>query len=220
VIDSPVGGTDSSENFVDSGIDARPLDAFVPDAFVPDAFVVVPDAPPDACVPVVQQLLVNPVFDLTPGPEWQETRIDAAFPLITDQDGVPEHSAPFKAWLGGFDAPSGQVSDILVQQVAIPANTTQLVLTGFFDVRTAETIAGEFDTGSLSVTQTDGTPIVTILSLSNMTPKTDWTAINHTFTQNLSGQTVRLQMTTSSDFSDPTSFYFDTLGLVATHGCP
>jgi hypothetical protein len=219
---------DSDDQPHDGPPDAFVPDAFVPDAFVPDAFVpdaFVPDAfvPPDACVPVVTQLLVNPTYDLTPmGAGWQQTPIDAQFPLITDQDGVPEHSAPFKAWLGGLVASSGTVTDVLFQDVAIPPLTTQLVLTGVFDVRTSEDPSATFpfDTASLTVTQTNGTPIVTILSLSNLTPKTDWTPISFTFAQNLSAQTVRLRMTSSNDFSLPTSFFFDTFALTATHGCP
>ena len=156
------------------------------------------------------------------GTGWTETLIQAGFPLITDQDGIPEHSAPFKAWLGGFESGGvNSVTDILIQDVAIPAMTTQLVLTGFHDVRTSETTTTTaFDTASLSVTETNGTPIVTILSLSNLTPKTTWTAINHTFAQNLSGQTVRLRMTSSNDINLTSSFYFDTMALTATHGCP
>lgn len=211
-----------------------PIDATEPDAkqevvvdAPPDAFVPVADAfvppPPDACVSQTTQLLANPVFDLTPvGTGWQQTPIDPAFPLVTDQDGVPEHSAPFKAWLGGIVSSSTTTAatDILFQDVTIPPLTTSLVLTGQFDVRTAETDTVAFDTAQFAVTQTNGTPIVTILNLSNLTPKTGWTPINHTFTQNLSGQTIRIRMTSSNDFLDATSFYFDSLSLVAVHGCP
>ncbi|CAN5782662.1 hypothetical protein BH11MYX3_BH11MYX3_31380 [soil metagenome] len=218
-----------------------PLDAFVqldampdamPDAMVdamvdamPDAMVdaaVVVDAPPDACVPVTTQILVNPVFDLTPvGTGWTQTVIDPTYPLITDQDGVVEQTAPYKAWLGGIVAPSGSVTDVLYQDIAIPAGTTQLVLTGFYEVRSGEsaTDTNVYDTAEIAVTQTTGTPIVTINSFSNRTPTTTWTAINHTFAQNLSGQTVRLRMTSSNDFLNATSFYFDSLALNATH-CP
>jgi hypothetical protein len=102
----------------------------------------------------------------------------------------------------------------------VPPLTSSLVLTGQFEVRTGETDPTAFDTASLSVTQTDGTPIATILSLSNLTPTTAYTPINFTFPMNLSGQTIRIVMTTSNDFFLATSFYFDTFSLVATHGCP
>ncbi len=238
---SGVGPDDAAPGVDAKGVDAAPQlpDAFVPrdaplDAFVqldapPDAMVdamadaavdAAVDAAPDACVPQTTQLLVNPVFDLSPvGTGWTQTVIDPMYPLITDQDGIVEQTAPYKAWLGGLVAPSGSVTDVLYQDVAIPAGTTQLVLTGYYEVRSAESSTGTYDTASIAATQTSGTPIVTINSFSNRTPTTTWTAINHTFTQNLSGQTIRLRMTSSNDFSNATSFYFDSLSLSATH-CP
>jgi hypothetical protein len=216
-IDSPV------EQFTDAAIDApKPPPDAPPDAPPPQAV----DAPPDACVPQMSQLLVNPVFDLTPmGTGWTETRIDQAYPLVTDQDGIAEHSAPYKVWLGGFEAPITTVTDIITQDVAIPPLTTQLVLTGFRDVKSSETTTSTmYDTAVLSVRQTSGAVIANILSLSNLDKSAGntavWTPINHTFAQNLSGQTVRIHITSSNDFSLPSSFFYDTFTLTATHGCP
>ena len=116
---------------------------------------------------------------------------------------------------------SGSVTDVLYQDVAIPAGTTSLVLTGQYWVVTGEDPAdtNTYDTASIGFTQTNGTPIVTVNSFSNVTPTTAWTQINFTVPQNLSGQTIRLRMTSSNDFLNATSFYFDTLALNATH-CP
>ena len=191
----------------------------------PDAGVVVPPdaAAPmgDACVPQVTQLLKNPAFDQSPlGTGWTQTLIALDSPLITPDDGVVEHTAPNKAWLGGLEATTGTVTDVLVQSVAIPANTTALVLTGMYDVRTGEAPSTTaYDTAKLVITETNGTEIVSVLAVSNLTPKTAWTMFGHAFTQNLSGKTVRLRITSTNDDLDPTSFYFDTLALTATHGC-
>src|SRR5690606_30796050 len=113
------------------------------------------------------------VFDLTPvGIGWQETRIDPAFPLVTADDGVVEHSAPYKAWLGGIADEAASTTDVLWQDVAIPMGTTQLVLTGYYEVRTGEapTETTAFDTASIALTRTDGTPIQVVRALSNLTP--------------------------------------------------
>ena len=213
VVDAPKG-TDATT--IDT---PPPIDAMV-DA-MPDA---VPDAPPDAfvCVPVTTQLLASPSFDLTPiGTGWTQTPIDVAFPPITDQDGPVEHSAPYKVWMGGILAPAGlSVTDIVYQDVVVPANTTQLVLTGYYIVGTQElTTTTVYDTGSLAFTQTNGTPIVTVNSFSNLTTVAAWTAINFTVPQNLSGQTIRLRMTSSNDSSYVSNFFFDSFALNATH-CP
>lgn len=213
--------------------DAFTPDAFVPDAFVPDAFIA-PDAAvdamvdatvtPDACVPITTQLLLNPALDLTPmGASWQQTPIDAAYPLITDQDGPAEHSAPYKAWLGGFVAPTagGTVTDVLWQDVMIPAGTTQLTLSYQYIVGTQEdaTATTAFDTASVAITQTNGTVIANVNSFSNLTPVAAWTAINFTVPQNLAGQTIRLRLTSSNDDSFTSNFFFDSFALTATH-CP
>lgn len=203
-------------------VDAKPVDTPPPIDAPADA---APDAPPDAfvCTPMTTQLLANPSFDLTPqGTGWTQTPIDAAFPPITDQDGAAEQSAPYKVWLGGFEAPTigTSVTDIVYQDVAIPANTTELVLTGYYLVATQETTTtSAFDTASLAITKTDGTQIQSVYSFSNLTLFGTWTAFSYTVPQNLSGQTIRLRMTSSNDDSFVTNFYFDSLALNATH-CP
>jgi hypothetical protein len=94
------------------------------------------------------------------------------------------------------------------------------VFSGVFDVRTAETSTFAFDTADLAVTRTDGTPIQTVMALSNLTPKTGWTSFEVTLPPGLSGQTIRVRVTSSNDFVDFTSFFFDSFAIVATHGCP
>jgi hypothetical protein len=204
-------------------IDAPMIDAPMIDAPMIDAPMV--DAPmPDACVPVVTELLTNPALDLTPmGTGWQQTLIDAMYPLITDQDGVPEHSAPYKAWLGGIPSSGiGQTAtDVLWQDVTVPAGTTQLTLGYYVQVVTGEdpTDTGVWDTASVAITQTNGTQIAAVNSYSNRTPIGTWTQVTYNVAQNLAGQTIRLRLTSSNDYALATSFYFDSFNLTATH-CP
>ena len=202
--------------------DARVADAPPPPPDAPPPPPPAPPPPPDACVPMTTQLLVNPLLDQAPqGTGWTEQRIQSGYPLITPQDnpsGPTEHSAPYKAWLGGFTG--NNVTDVLHQDVAIPPLTKELVLTGFYQVRTDDSGGTAYDTASVALTQTNGAVLAMVLSVSNATPKTAWTPFNHTFTQNLSGQTVRLRLTSKNDSYRTTSFYFDTLALTATHGCP
>jgi len=197
-------------------------DAFVyQDARVPDAYVY-HDAPP--CTPHTTNLLANPVFDLTPqGASWTQAPIDPAYPPIT-ADGIAPQSAPYKAWMGGFtgtDEGTSSVTDQIYQDVTVPANTTQLVLTGYYIVGTQETTTTTvYDTGSVDLTQTTGTPIENVMSPTNLTNTgTSWVAFSHTFAGNLSGQTVRLRITSTNDITNVTNFFFDTLTLNATH-CP
>ena len=232
---SPLGQGDAPVPVDAKQIDApNHTDAFVPlpDAFVPGDAFVPQDAPPDmmtdaaptdaACVPMVTQLLANPALDLTPmGTNWQETPIDPAFPPITDQDGPAEQSAPYKMWLGGFaagDLGMTTVTDVVYQDVTVPANTTQLVLSYYVIVGTQEDPAATtaFDTASVAFTQTNGTQAN---SFSNLTPVATWTKLTFTVPQNLSGQTIRLRLTSSNDISFGSNFFFDSFELNATH-CP
>ena len=222
------GGTDAKV-FLDGNIEGHadaPTDAHV-DAPVdarPDAR---PDAPPDACVPQTTELLQNPVFDLTPvGTMWTQVPINASYPPITSDlnqnGGFAAQTAPYKVWLGGFvsSGVGSVVTDVVYQDVTVPAGTTQLVLTGYMQVGTGETGTTVYDTASLDLQQTNGTPIENVQSLTNNSGTNNaWVAFSHTFTTIPVGQTVRLRMTSSNDYSNATAFLFDTLSLKATH-CP
>ncbi|NVB82161.1 MAG: hypothetical protein HOV81_27515 [Kofleriaceae bacterium] len=180
-----------------------------------------PDARPDAyqCTPMARQLLVNPVFDLDAnGTGWTQQLIDPAGPLITG-DGIPEHSAPYEVWLGGLiglDYGVQTVTDVIYQDVAIPAGTTQLVLTGQYAVGTDESGGLVYDTASVELIQTNGTPIESVIALNNTTTTANWVPLSKTFTSNVAGQTVRLRMTSTNDDIYATSFFFDTFALTAT----
>ena len=202
--------------------DAPPAQADAPVVVVtPDAMQqVTPDAgtPQPTCHD--QQLLSNPVLDLNPsGMGWVQVNIDSYAPVVTGDDGVSEHTAPYKAWMGGleaYDYGTNTVTDVLYQDVVVPANTTQLRFTGEYDVRTMETASFAYDTAQVALTQTNGTPLMVIKNLSNLTTTAQWTAIDMATTQGYSGQTVRLRLTSTNDVIDATSFYFDTLALTAT----
>jgi hypothetical protein len=170
-----------------------------------------------SCTPMEIEQLTNPAFDVEPeGTGWTQMPINPTYPIVTTDDGIAEQSPTEKAWMGGIV--SG--SDSLYEQFTIPATATALVLTGYYEVRTAETGATVYDRGSINLTQQNGTTIIEpVLALDNAHPTTSWTAINHTFTNVSAGQTVRLLFATTNDVSNETSFYFDTLSLKAM-ACP
>jgi hypothetical protein len=215
-IDAAVGGADA-KIYLDGQIEGMPDAPTVTPA--PDAAI---DAGPPPCIVVTSQLLANPVFDLTPvGTGWQQVPIDAQYPPITS-DGPAAQTAPYKVWLGGFEAPTfgGSVTDVVYQDVAIPATTTELKIRGYYWVGTQETTTtSTFDTGSLALIQTNGTPIESVLALSNLSAAgmTGWTLFEKTFTANVAGQTVRLRLTSSNDYFLVTNFFFDSFALEATH---
>lgn len=203
LIDGPA--TDGTQ--IDAApIDARPIDARPIDAAIPiDA--------PAMCTPVVTQRLVNPAFDANPiGTGWIETLIDPIYPLITPDDGVPEHTAPNKVWMGGLLSGDDEVR----QDIAIPAGTTRLLLRGQYDVRTDEFFPGVYDTSSVVLTTPTNVVLETVLAVDDDDGTAAWTPFQRIFTQTYAGQTVRVRIRSHNDESDVSSFFYDTFFLEAT----
>jgi hypothetical protein len=221
VTDSPAGPSADAKIYLDSSNVEQPPDAAIDAPRPIDAAPPMPDAA--ACTPHTTQLLGNPAFDLSPmGTRWTEQPYDSTLPIITNDPGLNPQSSPYRAWMGGLqgvDYGVSSITDQLYQDITVPAGTTQLVLTGYYAVATSETGSTVYDTGSVDLIDTSGTPIEPIASLTNATIASSWTQLSHTFTTDVSGQTVRLRFTTTNDSTNPTSFYFDTLSLKATH-CP
>jgi hypothetical protein len=222
---APDGATVDATPTDGAAIDGAPIDGALIDGALVDAMTPI-DAPPPidaACMPTTMQLLVNPSFDAAPvGTGWTQTPIDPTYPLITGDDGIVEQTAPYKAWMGGLEAPGlGTVSNELYQQVTVPAGTTQLLVRGFYEVRTAEAASSTvYDGGAVELTSSGGVVLENVLTMGNPTPTTVWTQFQRTFASPYAGQTVRLRFRSTNDFLDPTSFYFDTIVLQATVGCP
>ena len=171
-----------------------------------------PDSP-GPCMTMTINLLQNPSFETTPlATGWTETRYMNE-PIVRT-DGIAGQSPTAKAWLGGVTGSAA--ADAQHQDIMVPASTTALVLTGFYEVRTGETGATVYDRGSLDLVSTAGVMIEPIQAFTNAAPTTTWTAINKTITANVKGTTVRLRMNSTNDILNATSFYFDTMVLNAT----
>lgn len=171
---------------------------------------------PDGCDPTTQDLLRNGNFDAAPtGTMWTQNPVKQQFPIITKTTGsATPQSGDTLAWLGGVV--QADANDSLYQEVTVPAGTTSLVLTGYYWVLTAETGAFAFDLSTVELVKPDGTQIETVMNLDNTSAGTTWTAINFTANEDLSGQAIRLKFSSSSDDSNVTDFYFDSLALTAT----
>jgi len=193
---------------------AQMHDAFV---YLDAATVVTPDAPPDACVPVVTQMLANPSFDASPvASGWTEVQFNATQEVTND---VPQ-SVPYSLFLGGWTG-YGTATDQAYQDVAIPANATNVTLTGYVGVGTTEA-GGVWDTAQVGlIDPASSAGIEVALSLDNNTDTGGgFVTFNHSFSvAGIAGKTVRLRFTSTSDDTNNTNFFFDTLQLNVTH-CP
>ncbi len=173
------------------------------------------DAPP-GCTPMTTQLLVNGNFDApTMGMGWTATPINAQYPIVT-ADGTLKETMPNIAWMGGW-AQAAPNTDELHQDVMVPAGTTMLSLTGYYQVRTGELFDFlPIDLIDVQLTTTTGTMLESVLALDNGDKTTQWTPISKTFAMPYAGQMVRLHVTTDGDDTDATSFFLDSLALTAT----
>jgi hypothetical protein len=224
VVDAPTRHDAAAAHDAAVPHDAHVLDADVPHDARPLDADVHHDAPLDACVPINAELILNPAFDLTPvGSGWTQAPIDAQYPDITAGPDSFEQSPPYTVWLGGIPSEGTPLVDQVYQDIAVPAGTTKLVLTGYYAAGSTEETSGVVDTGSVDLIQTNGTPIENALSLNNLSSGSAYTAFSHTFTSNVAGQTVRLRMTSTNNGDgtgeDYSNFFFDTLALTATY-CP
>lgn len=178
-----------------------------------DAPVTPPIDAPAGCTTMTINLLANPAFDVTPvGTGWVQAPIDPLYPIITP-DGTLVQSAPNKAWMAGLAR--ANASDTLHQDVAVPAGATALRLEGFYETRTQE-LFGPYDRAKVELVTTGGTLIEQAFATDNTFPTTAWTALAFNFSSPQAGTTVRLRLSTTSDTTDSTSFFFDSLKLNAT----
>lgn len=160
------------------------------------------------------ELLVNGNFDTTPlGTGWTATPINATYPIVT-ADGTLKETAPNIAWMGGLEATPN--TDELHQDVMVPAGTTMLALTGYYQIRSGDIPFLPIDYIDVQLTTTTGTMLESVLALDNTDATTQWTPISKTFAMPYAGQMVRLHVTTDSDDTDATSFFLDSLALTAT----
>lgn len=218
-----VTGCASAGSALEEGIDASPtptvdapssptVDAPITPAI--DAPITPPiDAPPQ-CTVTMTNLLTNPNFDATPvGTGWVQAPIDPLYPIVT-ADGALVQSAPNKAWMAGLAR--ANANDTLYQNVTVPAGATSLVLTGYYEIRTLETLGGIYDRAKIELVQTGGALIQEAFAKNNTNGTTAWTAFQFAFATPHAGETIRLRLSTASDSTDSTSFFFDSLALTAT----
>jgi hypothetical protein len=193
-------------------IDARPIDARPIDARPIDAR---PDSPPDACVPANRQLLTN--SNLESPTNWRQVPNDPTLDIITTApSGGAAFSGTHLAWLGG----ALSATDELSQDAAIPATTTALSVSFKYAIGTEETTTtSKFDKLVVTLATTAGATLATLGTLSNLDHNTAYATFNATSATTFAGQTIRLVLRSTTDFSNNTNFFVDDITVNVT-ACP
>ncbi|MGE3548089.1 MAG: hypothetical protein AB7L28_29470 [Kofleriaceae bacterium] len=199
------GGTTEPDAEIDAPV-APPDDAAI------DSPGMMPDAPP--CTMATTQVLTNPAFDLSPaGMGWTEQPFDPTINIITTA-GPAAPSAPYKAWLGGYEAAS---TDVMYQDFVMPNGTTMLTLSGSYAIGSTDSPTVVKDTAAVERLD-GGTPFATIKTFDNTMSTGGWTTMMASVpVSGRSGHTIRLRFTAICDGAANTNFFFDSLSLTAAY---
>jgi hypothetical protein len=154
-------------------------------------------------------VLANPGFESGTAAWSQSSTAGAA---LVYNDGVYSHTGAGYGWLGGIPGDT----DVLAQDIAIPASASRASLRFWYRISTAESAGAPFDTLTVTVNDpSSGVRLATLATFSNADAGTSWT---HSPAYDLTaykGRTVRLSFTATNDFSNQTSFFLDDLTLDA-----
>ncbi len=153
-----------------------------------------------------QQLLGNPGLENgLSGSPWIATT-----GVVDNSTLQPARSGAWKAWMNGFGTPH---TDMLAQQVTIPANATRATLSFWFYVYTAETSATvAYDTLNIQIRSASGTVLSTLATYSNLSPKFPYAQSTFDITI-FKGQTIQVYLVGTEDQGLQTSFIIDDFAL-------
>ena len=156
----------------------------------------------------VTQLLGNPGFEngaTNPAP-WVAT------PLVINNNSVaePPHSGVWKAWLDGYGTTH---TDTLYQQVSIPSTITTATLSFWLHIDTAETTTTTaYDTLKVQIRSSSGSVLTTLATYSNLNAAAGYSQKTFDISA-YKGQTIRVYLLGSEDFTKQTSFVVDDFTL-------
>ena len=126
--------------------------------------------------------------------------------VISNSTSQPARSGTWKADLNGF----GYVStESFYQTVTIPATVTSAILSFWLHIDTAETTTSvAFDELSVQVQNSSGTVLNTLATYSNLNKNTGYVQKSFDLSS-YKGQTIRLSLIGTEDYSLKTSFVLD-----------
>jgi len=173
-----------------------------------------PDAGGDGCVEGWHELLENGDFDQGPDVGWTSTG-DA---IIHREADMPIHvdSGQYAAWLGGRN----ELDAALSQPISVPDRASQLRLTAKICFVTVET-SGTPDKVDIQLLDGGGSVAGTLHSFTNQDADAicNWGSLQVDSSPAHAGQDLTFQIHVTTNATNHTSFYFDTLVLEELTEC-
>jgi hypothetical protein len=173
------------------------------------------------------ELLVNAGFDSGKGIGWEEMSDWPGIDLVVNEDdpaltaeGVSPYAGSFLAWLGGIPDNEWDHNVTLIQQhVLIPATASSLTLSGRHLVQSADDPSAEYDEAYLEF-DLDDAVVWQSIRLTNLGASSGWVSFSKTTTdlEHLAGKTLLFYAYARTDPTGKTSFFLDSLSLVASCG--
>ncbi len=157
-------------------------------------------------------LLANPGFE-SGATSWTQTSGLAGVDIITTAAAYPPHAGIWYAWLGGYTGGT----DMLSQDVAIPASATTATVQFWYRIDTSENTTAVRDTLAVALASpSSGATLATLATFSNLDDTGGvWLHSAAYDVTAFKGQTVRLRFTAANDATNFTSFLIDDVALNA-----
>jgi hypothetical protein len=176
----------------------------------------VPDGPPAATDPSRVELLSNRRFDNGAVAPWTQSSEDG-YAIITDPTRLPfpAHSGGYAAWFGGYFG----ARDVLSQEVAVPANAAGATLKFYVRTRTEHGPGSPpADVLTVAIEDAGGAVLHEFATVTNRDATDQWERVKVEWgdVASLAGADARLVFRATGDPTGLTSFFVDTVSLVAT----
>jgi hypothetical protein len=176
----------------------------------------VPDGPGEPADPLHASLLANGFFDDGRAAPWTQSSA-GGYPLITGPTRLPfpAHSGGYAAWLGG----SLGALDVLSQDVVVPEGAAGATLEFFVRIRTEHGPASpEVDVLTVALEDAAGATLHAFARLTNRDATDQWERVTVDLADAaaLIGVPARLVFRETGDTTGLTSFFVDTVSLIAT----
>ncbi len=157
-----------------------------------------------------QQLLGNPGFENGSANTAPWT---ATSGVIDNSSFEAPHTGSWKAWLNGY----GSVhTDSILQQVSIPLTATQVALSFWLHIDTAETTTTTaYDTLKVQLRNSSGAVLTTLATYSNLNAGAGYSQASFDVSS-YKGQTIQIFLVGTEDAGLKTSFVVDDFALNAT----
>ncbi len=172
--------------------------------------IVTRNYPAVACSP--SGILVNGNFEAGTA-SWTESSSGGFAIIGSPPSGVPAHDGTKVAWFGSYDS----AIDVIYQTIGIPSGRTAMQVSFYVRVGTSESGSTAYDKLYASIQPVGALTLPQIWTVDNRYAGSTWWHVTLTYNElPYAGQSMRLYLRATTDFSNPTGFLVDTASVQVT----